>query len=276
MPRGGHGDAAAPRQSARGDGRKTVEKNIRAAAAILGLLVALGLAAAGYFVSTTLYKGRLASNAVTVKGFAERDVKADLALWQIGFSVTGGALGDAYARARADEDAVVGFLGQKGFDKADIRSDDLNVTDLLANPYRPKDASDSARYIVKGAILVRSDDVERVDGAARGLTDLIKQGIVLSANSVDYEFTRLSDIKTAMLREATQNARGAAQQFANDAGSKVGSIESASQGFFSIVSRDAAQSSGGPDYAGPLGMTRPNTIEKKVRVVVSLTYYLER
>lgn len=180
------------------------------------------------------------------------------------------------ASARTDEDALVGFLGQKGFGEADIRSDDLNVTDLMANPYRPKDLADSARYIVKGTILVRSNDVEHVDGARRGLADLIKQGIVLTTNSVDYEFTKLNEIKAAMLREATQNARDAAQQFASDAGSKVGSIESASQGFFSIVSRDAAQSAGGPDYAGPSGMARPSTIEKKVRVVVSLSYYLER
>lgn len=254
-----------------------MEKHIRAAAAILGLLVALGLAGAGYFVSTTLYKGRLAANAVTVKGFAERDVKADLALWQIGFSVTGGELGDVYTRARADQDTLLGFLGQKGFAKADIRSDDLNVTDLMANPYRPKDVSASARYIVKGTMLVRSIDVQRVDGATRALTGLIRQGVVLTANSVDYEFTRLNDIKAAMLREATQNARDAAQQFANDAGSKVGSIESASQGFFSIVSRDAAQGAGsGGDCAAPFGTARPSTIDKKARVVVTLTYDLER
>ncbi len=45
------------------------EKNNVVAAAILGILVAVGLAAAGYFVSNTVYKGRLASNAVTVKGW---------------------------------------------------------------------------------------------------------------------------------------------------------------------------------------------------------------
>ena len=64
----------------RTEGRNMEAKSNPAAAAILGLLIAMGLAAAGYFVSTTLYKARLASNTVTVKGFAERDVKADLAL----------------------------------------------------------------------------------------------------------------------------------------------------------------------------------------------------
>ncbi|MGH7001123.1 MAG: SIMPL domain-containing protein, partial [Stellaceae bacterium] len=130
------------------------EKNNAVAAVILGVLVAVGLAAAGYFVSNTVYKGRLATNAVAVKGFDERDVKADLALWQIGYSVTGGNLGDAYTRARTDETALVGFLTQSGFKSADVKSDNLAVTDLMANPYRPKDTSESVRYIVKNTILV--------------------------------------------------------------------------------------------------------------------------
>jgi len=238
-----------------------MDKAIKIAAAVLGLAIAMGLAGAGYFISTTVYKGRLAS---------------DLALWQIGYSLTGGDLADVYARSRANEDALVGFLTQKGFEKADIKSDNVEVTDLLANPYRPKDASEKDRYILKGTILVRSNEVERVDRTMHELNDLIRQGIVLTANTADFEFTKLNDIKAPMLREATQNARDAAQQFANDAASKVGSIEAANQGFFSIVSRDAAQSTENPsDDAIRQGMVQESTIDKRVRVVVTLTYYLE-
>jgi uncharacterized protein len=255
-----------------------MDKAIKVAAAVLGLAIAVGLAGAGYFISTTLYKGRLASNAVSVKGFAERDVKADLALWQIGYSLTGGDLADVYARSRANEEALIGFLTQKGFPKADIKSDNVEVTDLLANPYRPKDASEKDRYILKGTILVRSNDVERVDRTMHESNDLIRQGIVLTANNADFEFTGLNDIKAPMLREATQNARDAAQQFANDAGSKVGSIEAANQGFFSIVSRDAAAqiTETASDYSLRQGLVQQSTIDKRVRVVVTLTYYLAR
>jgi hypothetical protein len=45
----------------------TVEFNSKIAAAILGFWVAAGLAGDGYFISYTVYKGRLASNAVTVR-----------------------------------------------------------------------------------------------------------------------------------------------------------------------------------------------------------------
>lgn len=250
------------------------EKNRLPAAAVLGLLVALGLALAGYFVSETLYKGKLASNTVTVKGFAERDVKADLALWQISFSLTGGNLSQLYAQASGNENTLIAFLTQKGFKREEIKTGSLDIEDLLANQYRSNAISADQRYVLKDTITVRSNAVERVDQTIRGLNDLVKQGIVLTSNSADFQFTKLNDIKADMLRAATKNARDAAQQFANDADSRVGSIQSANQGFFSVDSRDSAgaQNPNGGEGVG----VQQSTIDKKVRVVVTLTYYLEK
>lgn len=250
------------------------DNSAKIASGVLGILVALGLAAAGYFVSTTLYKARLASNTVTVKGFAERDVKADLALWEISYSITGGNLADLYAQSAKSQSTITSLLTGKGFRPADIKQVGLEVNDLLANQYRSNNVPESQRYIIKNTMTVRSVDVERVEEANQSLNDLIRQGIVLTSNNVDFQFTKLNDIKAPMLKDATQNARDAAQQFANDAGSRVGSIQAASQGLFSVNSRDSAAaqgSEGGPSYS-----SQKSTIDKKVRVVVTLTYYLDR
>jgi hypothetical protein len=64
-----------------------------------------------------------------------------------------------------------------------------------------------------------------------------------------------------MLKEATTNARIAANEFAENAGVKVGRIRSARQGSFYI--RDAGEQYG--DTA---------KIEKDVRVVTNITFYL--
>ena len=62
-----------------------------------------------------------------------------------------------------------------------------------------------------------------------------------------------------MIQQATANARVAAEQFAQDSGSKIGKIKNASQGTFSISDRDS------------------NTPQiKKVRVVSSITYCLDK
>jgi len=150
----------------------TSENHIARAGAVLGLLVALGMLGAGYFISNTLYKGKLASNAVTVKGFAERDVRADLALWQISYSVTGDDLNRLHAQSDANETALVKFLTQEGFAHDEIRPGDLHVTDLLANEYRSNNANTSQRYILKNTIAVRSNKVTLVDQATHALNEI--------------------------------------------------------------------------------------------------------
>ncbi len=251
------------------------ERSNIVAAAVLGLLVALGIAVAGHFISTTVYKGRYASNVVTVKGFAERDVKADVALWQIGYALTGGNPAELYSESNGKENVLVAFLIHKGIRKQDIKPGDLVLTDRLANQYGPLKIPENQRYILTNTITVRTNDVALVDQTKRALSDLIKQGIVLTTNSVDFQFTRLNDIKAPMLREATQNARDAAQQFANDSGVKVGSIQSAFQQPFTVISRDSAAAQN-PDNSTVDYSPQQSTIDKRARVVVTLTYYLER
>src|SRR3546814_4297330 len=53
-----------------------------------------------------------------------------------------------------------------------------------------------------------------------------------------FTFTRLNTIKPEMVAEATRDARASAEQFAKDSGAGVGSIKQATQGYFTIESRD--------------------------------------
>jgi hypothetical protein len=70
-----------------------------------------------------------------------------------------------------------------------------------------------------------------------------------------------------MITEATRNARAAADRFASDSGSSVGSIRQANQGVFTILPADQGSDS---SYAGDSSLT------KTVRVVASVQYCLEK
>src|SRR3546814_3307991 len=71
-------------------------------------------------------------------------------------------------------------------------------------------------------------------------------------------------IKPAMVAEATKDARKAAEQFAQDSGTGVGGIKSATQGYFSIGARDGDDMGNGADSP-----------YKKVRVVTTVDFYLD-
>src|SRR3546814_17181337 len=80
-----------------------------------------------------------------------------------------------------------------------------------------------------------------------------------------YSFTKLNDIKPAMVAEATKDARKAAEQFAQDSGTGVGGIKSATQGYFSIGARDGDDMGNGADSP-----------YKKVRVVTTVDFQIGR
>ena len=78
--------------------RTTAERDLLIAAVCL----AVGIAAAGYFVGQTLYNSRTGVNTAEVKGLAERRVMADRAIWRIQYTVTGNdrdAVADLYAQS---------------------------------------------------------------------------------------------------------------------------------------------------------------------------------
>ena len=85
---------------------------------------------------------------------------------------------------------------------------------------------------------------------------------------MDYTFTKLDEIKPAMVAEATKDARAAAEQFAKDSGTNLGAIKDATQGYFEIGSRD------GEAAGGEWGVS--DTPYKKVRVVTTVSFSLGR
>lgn len=247
-------------------------------AVLANALLAIGLIFGGWILGSQIKDVRLADRYVTVRGLAERNVKADLAIWPLSFREAGNDLAATYAKSEQDSHAVLQFLAAQGIPQADITLGQPSVTDTQANDYGGGRAPN--RYIVQQSITVRSHDVNKVAGAIQKTSSLIAGGVVLgggpqygSQNSVSYVYTELNTIKPEMITDATRNARAAAERFAQDSGSKVGTIRQASQGLFSISSADAA-SEGGENFPG--GGSSGAGILQKVRVVTTIQYYLQQ
>jgi uncharacterized protein len=229
------------------------------------LILGLGLAAAGFLVGRGFERGRSVDRYVTVKGLAESLVKADLAVWPLRITATGNDLGQVQTRIDSDLTTITGFLTGHGIEAEGIQPQRVEVTDLLAQPYRPEGAGDN-RFIVAQTVIVRTEQVDKVAELNRATGELVKQGVVLAdTGGPSYLFTKLNDIKPKMLADSTRNAREAAAQFAADSGSEIAEIRRASQGLFEILARDPAP-----------GLSEQNQLDKKIRVVSTVEYRLSR
>lgn len=237
-------------------------KNSTLSTLLASVFIALGIAAAGYFIGQTMYNSKVALNTAEAKGLAERRVTADLASWQLYFRVTDSAttdIKDLYAEAERRQTAIVTMLKESGFSDAEVTS---GVIDYRLDEYRDsKGYVVDSKHLLSGSISVETTQVALVAKVRSSVNQFIAQGYDIDNQEPMYRFTKLNDIKPELLREATKNARLAANEFAENAGVTVGGIRNARQGNFFI--RDAGQ-----EY----GDTRK--IEKDVRVVTTITFYL--
>lgn len=222
-------------------------------------LIAAGLVAGGYLLGDGLRRAHAADRSVTVRGLAERDVTADLATWTISYSATGADLPAVRAKIDASTQGLRDYFRSLGF-----HDDALQPIGAGVNEFR-NNGSDTVTITQK--MQLRTNDIARAQKAVAGQFDLVRRGVTIQDGSaMVYSFTGLNAIKPAMVAEATKDARKAAEQFAQDSGTAVGTIKSATQGYFSIAPRDGEQ-------AGGYGAS--DTPYKKVRVVTTVDFYLK-
>ncbi len=230
------------------------------AALFLGSLVGIGTASAGWFIAGAVREARESQRFVTVKGLAEREVDADLAIWPVTFKDTSDDLAELQRRVDAKREVVAGFLVEAGFPREELsfavpRIQDRQ-TENMGQPGRPS----GPRYLEQATVIVRSTNVAAVKKAMDRSGLLVGRGVMLAQdweNRPQFLFTGLNAIKPEMIEQATVSAREAAAKFAKDSGSRVGKIRTASQGLFTVSDRD------------------PNSPERKVvRVVTTVEYFL--
>jgi hypothetical protein len=225
------------------------------------LIVGVCIAVAGISIGLGFYKGRAGDRYVTVKGLAEREVSADLAIWPITFNVADNNLASLHSGIDMSRKTITDFLIGSGFQEEDISYSAPKITDTEAQQHYGTERRSQYRYIAQSAVTTRTQDVQLVRKTMESSGKLVGKGVVLAAqsweNPTEFLFTGLNDIKPQMIEEATKDARRAAEKFAKDSGSKVGKIRHATQGYFSIQDRD-----------------RNSPEMKIIRVVTTIEYYL--
>lgn len=236
-------------------------------AAIVGLGIALG----GLMAGNGFARARAADRYVTVKGVAEREVRADLAIWPLRVVGADNDLSVANAKVAKSVVGVRDFLVRHGMDTSQIQISEFSVTDALANQYGPE-RTPANRYVVHETVILRSSKPDQVLAASQQISELAAIGVVISSGTEygaggggpTFVFSGLNKLKPEMIADATARAREAASQFARDSRSDIAGIRQANQGVFEILPRDQAP-----------GITESSQISKVVRVVSTIQYYLK-
>ncbi len=188
---------------------------------------------------------------VEVKGLSEKIVKADVAVWSLNFEVKSNDIDSLYAEIAKNTATIQKFLVAKGFDASEINVAPVNI-------YQDTYSGSLFRYNSTNQMSVYTKKVDLVKSASKDTLALVKQGVTLNQNSIDFQFSDINSIKPEMLAEAIKNAKVSAKQFAEESGSSLGAISRGNQGVFDISDKDP----GSPEF-------------KKIRVVSSLRFLIK-
>ncbi len=225
---------------------------------LAAFLLAIGIALGGYFVGQGIL-GHNKTSKIAVKGLAEKEVPASIAIWTLNFTASGNQLSEVDQTLGQSSSTVQKFLKDAGFDEADIALQPPALRDYSMES-RDKDAQPpAARFSASQSVLLRTRKVQAVKPAVSTTSSLIQKGVVLgNVGDPRFFFEDLNSVKPGMIEEATKNARVAGDQFARDSNTRLGKLLNATQGRFQIDDRDAA------------------TPERKiVRVIVEVEYEID-
>lgn len=220
------------------------------------VILAVGIIVLGWCIKSGIDNFSNKDRKVTVKGLAEREVKADKVTWSLSTNEMGNDLPTLYEIINTKTGKIKAFLKQNDIDEKEITVNPPTVNDLESNQWNENRRN--YRYIINTTLTVCTQKVDLVNKAIFKQAELLKQGVAIEGSNPQYEYVSFQKMKPEMMEEAIKNAQKTAEQFATASKSKLGKIQTAGQGQFEIDDRD-----------------QNTPYIKKLRVVSTVTYSLD-
>jgi hypothetical protein len=205
---------------------------------------------------------------ITVTGSARKRIKSDLVVWRAGVSYQAPQLSEAYKALSDNVPKVKQYLISKGVAENQITISSISSTTMHAKNSDGEETGEITGYSLRQELMVRSNDVDKIDKLAREATELINQGILLESNPPEYLYTKLGDLKIEMLAEAAKDAKVRAQQIASSTGSSIGSVRTARMGVMQITPADS-------NDVSDSGMNDTSSLEKDITAVVNVGFAVD-
>ncbi|MCC6318488.1 MAG: SIMPL domain-containing protein [Gemmatimonadaceae bacterium] len=227
--------------------------------------LALGLVIGLIAVSSSLKDIRRGNEEVAVTGSARRPIRSDFVVWRLTVAVQSPSLATASQELSRHAVRVRQFLTSERIGDSLVTARPVEAAGV---PELTDDGRETGRILTNRAsqsFEVRSPDVDGITRSSQRISSLIAEGIPVQAQAPEYVYTRLSDIRTQLLEEATRDARARAEAIVRSTGGQIGAVREARMGVFQITPRFSTEIA---DY----GINDVTSIDKDVTAVVRVTF----
>ena len=241
--------------------------NSKLGAILASLILGVAIIFASYIASQTVMQAKaLQDSSITMTGSAKATVHSDLIKWTGNFSrtVVIDQVKEGYAMMKTDQTNVEAFLIKNG-----IAAGDFKISPVFMNQVYKQNDSSPTQFTLTQNVELSGKDLAKVEALPKRLQDLINQGVLFSANNLEYYYTKLPDQRVALLSDAVGDAKTRAEQIAKSSGLKVGAIRSASMGVVQVLPPNSTDVS---DY----GSYDTSSADKDIMVTVKTVFNLEK
>lgn len=225
----------------------------------VGVVVATGIAA------YTAYEIKLSRDNVEVTGSAKEAVVADTARWVLNLDTRTGIRDQetGYSRLEEATEKVTTYLESQGFTDYETPA----ITSYPTYTYPQYSEPIQTGFSVSRQVIVRSDDVDRIDELASSIEPFTGVGYNVTTQNLELTYSKLSEMRVKLLKEAIKDAHARADAIASESGRSVGVLRNASSGVVQVLPQGGIDIS---DY----GTYDTQSRNKEVMVTVRATFEL--
>jgi hypothetical protein len=235
---------------------------------LLGISLASGLVLSVLVASTAFYNTKKLDNVISVTGSAQQKITSDVVKWKASFvrNVSPAEVAVGYKNIQSDFNIIEKYLKDNKIVAAELSISPANMQPM----YSYYNGSQTLTgYIITQRLEVQSSDIAKVtELEKRAPSELSARGLTFTNDGEEFYYTKFSDLKVAMLAEATKNAQKRADEIAKSTGRAVGDLKSADMGVFQVTAVNSVDVN---DY----GSYDTSALEKQVTAVVRGSFYIK-
>ena len=249
--------------------------DIKAHSAWLGIALSITISTFLFSSAWERVRNKPRERIINVTGSAKQRIVSDQIEWSASITTLEMERIKAVRDLAAHTKATLDYLKAQGIKDSEIFPGSISVEAMNETERTQVQTKEglrtSEKKIFKGhqatqEISVRSGDVARVERVSREITSLLEKGIPIESTAPMYYYTKLGEMKIAMLAEASKDARIRAEKMINETGgAEIGRLISAQMGVININPANSTATS----WEGNNDTT---TLEKDIISTVRVTY----
>jgi uncharacterized protein len=218
------------------------------------------------YSAQVLYDIKLAGDTVEVTGSAKESVVADRGRLIINIETKTGLNDQPVGTARMEQAVARTVAYLEGQELTEYETPAGYVS---ADYYYPQNsAAVQTGYTMVRSVIVRSEDLEKLNSLANDLGPLSGTGFTVTSGGLELTYSKLDEKRVSLLTDAIKDATDRANAIAAESGRTVGPLRNATGGVVQVLPVGGVEIS---DY----GSYDTSSMNKDVMVTVRATFELE-